>query len=146
MNSRKIWKQSDPLEAPITTKLHECCTLGFIESVHEVQHPSQPQAPAWPVLNSQHFIVLISMIPKDHNNITTNTCLPWLVHDFVCLYKERNTFAFKCYNGLIYECCPSWSSNVQLVWTCVHVIRNLQDGFHVLSTFLVTNEIPDRKF
>jgi hypothetical protein len=31
-----------------------------------VQHPSRPLAPAKAVLNSQHIIVSISMIPKDH--------------------------------------------------------------------------------
>jgi hypothetical protein len=36
-----------------------------------VQHPLRPLPLAWAVLNSQHLIVLASMIPKDQKNITT---------------------------------------------------------------------------
>jgi hypothetical protein len=49
-------------------KIADSVWLSLCMSDNEkVQHISRPLAPAWAVLNSQHLIVLASMIPKDLN-------------------------------------------------------------------------------
>jgi hypothetical protein len=43
----------------------------YMKDNEYVQHSSRPQAPSWAALNSQHLLVLASMIPKDQKNITS---------------------------------------------------------------------------
>jgi hypothetical protein len=60
-----------------------------------VQHPSRPLAPAWAALNSQHLIVLASMIPKDQKNITT---LKWSTGQLFTAATQHLTPAVVKYN------------------------------------------------
>jgi hypothetical protein len=80
-SGKKAWKLSDPSEALSTTTLQEklqtrfdwVCTWGIINMWNI---PHAPWQPAWAVPNSQHLIVLPSMIPNDQKNKTT---LKWKV-------------------------------------------------------------------
>jgi hypothetical protein len=71
------------------------CTWGILNKC-DVPHVSL--APACAVLNSQHLIVLASMIPKDQKNITTLKCSmgqlftasTWHLTPAVVKYKNRN--------------------------------------------------------
>jgi hypothetical protein len=62
-------EQNDPPEALITTKYMKIAELVwlslYMRDNEKVQHPSRPLAPAWAVLNSQHLIVLASIVSKD---------------------------------------------------------------------------------
>jgi hypothetical protein len=99
VKTMKIWRQSDPSEALITTKLQD----NWFDSVFffslymrdnkYVQHPLRPLAPAWAVLNSKHLIVLASMIPKDQKYITT---LKWRTGQLFMKYFNKKSKQLNC--------------------------------------------------
>jgi hypothetical protein len=89
--SKKIWKQSDPLEALITTWVY---TWGKMKMCNI---PHAPVALAWVVFNSQHFIVPASKIPKDHKNTTT---LKWSTGQHFTAARQHLTPAVVKYTNL----------------------------------------------
>jgi hypothetical protein len=94
-----------------------------------VQHSLRPLAPAWAVLNSQHLIVLASMIPQGQKNITT---LKWNTEQlFTAATKHLTPAVVKFINletkwslGSINHNKITWKLQTRFGWVCTWGIMN----------------------
>jgi hypothetical protein len=77
-----------------------------------VPHPSRPLAPAWAVLNSQHLIVMASMIPKTlfYTNISSKSP-PTLIYS----YNSKKYFIILLLMSMVVETVDIYSELVIIV-------------------------------